>query len=127
VAFCPRGDLANESLGVRGDEQLSRGIEIPVLELGERDLADLKPYLCHFVGLCLDVGPLQPRLHPALLDLLLDTGVLLINAGRVVLQLFDQVLASATVMGGWAAAGKTNNTVNATEVSPSIAARASDD
>jgi len=69
---------------------LSSGIEIPVLELGERNSADLKPYLCHFVGLGLDVGLLQPKLRPAFLDLLSDTGVLLVDAGRVVLQLFDQ-------------------------------------
>jgi hypothetical protein len=121
------GDLAKESVGVRGDEELSSGIEIPVLELGERDLTDLKPYLCHFVGLSLDVGLLQPKLRPAFLDLLPDTRVLLVDAGRVILQLFDQRFRFCDRDGCWAAAGepagKTNNTVNATEVSPSITAR----
>jgi hypothetical protein len=49
----------------------------------------VKPYLCQFVGLSLDVGLLQPKLCPALLYLLLDTGVMLVNAGGIVLQLFD--------------------------------------
>jgi hypothetical protein len=75
------------------------------LELGERDLADLKPYLCHFVDLSLDVGLLQPKLRPAFLDLLPDTGVLLVDAGRVVLQLFDQRLRFCD-RDGWLSCGR---------------------
>jgi hypothetical protein len=61
------------------------------LELGECHLAHLKLHPCHLVGLGLDVGLLQLQLRLALADLLLDTGVLLVYPGGIVLQLLDQL------------------------------------
>ena len=84
-----RGDLAEELLGVRGDEQLCGGVEIPVLEVGERHLADLELQLGDPIGLCLDIGLLELELRLATVELLLDTDVLLVDRRGIGLELLD--------------------------------------
>src|SRR5215213_5153306 len=82
-----RGDLAQKSLSIAGHEEAGSSIEVPVLELGKSDLADLQLPPPDLFGLGLDVSLLQPQLRPPLLDLLLDFGVLLVDASSVGLQL----------------------------------------
>ena len=72
-------NLAEEFVGVWRDEQLSSGIETPVLELGECYLADLEFHPRDLVCLCFDIGLLQPKLRLALLDLLSNLRVLLVD------------------------------------------------
>src|SRR4030095_16640265 len=83
------GNLAEESLGVRSDEEVCGRVEASVLELRKGDLTHLKLHPCDLVGLHLDVNLLQLQLGAALLDLLSDTGVLLVDGSRVSLQLRD--------------------------------------
>ena len=84
-----RGDLAEESIGVGGNEELGGGVETSVLELSQRGLADLKLQLCDLVGLGFDVSLLQLQLCTPLLDFFLDAGVLLVDSSRICLQLFN--------------------------------------
>src|SRR4029450_7805892 len=83
------GYLAEESLSVRGDEELCGGVEASVLELRKGDLTHLKLHPGDLVGLHLDVSLLQLQLGAALLDLFSDTGVLLVDGSRISLQLCD--------------------------------------
>src|SRR5512133_4407309 len=85
-----RGDLAQKSLGIEGHKETGSGIEASVLELGKSDLADLQLQPADLFGLGLDVSLLQPQSRPALLGLLLDICVLLVDASSIGLQLLDQ-------------------------------------